>query len=261
MTIQETEQENVDESLACFLPPADDLMSKVPVFHGEWDGDGVYVYQAYSPAIGDWAIEHQLFGGPAWKPARMTWIKPSFAWMLYRSGYGLKPGQTRVLKIKLSHETLAHLLSFCKCVDTHKDTDKKMKEEETGRGDGRVQWDPERDLFQPSGREPRRMLRQRSIQIGLAGSLSEYYVNHIISIEDVSELAHRVAAAHRLKKNEDVQTAMEALRSELPVERPYLPQLPKNALCELGMLAGPTATVVAQLGRKGSARARPTILS
>jgi hypothetical protein len=191
MTIQETEQENVDESLACFLPPADDLTSEeVPVFHGEWDGDGVYVYQAYSQAIGDWAIKHQLLGGPAWKPARMTWIKTSFAWMLYRSGYGLKPGQTQVLKINLSHETLAHLLSFCKCVDTHKDTNKKMKEEQTGRGDGRVQWDPERDLFQASGGEPLRMLRQRSIQIGLAGGLSEYYVNHILSIEDVTELAH-----------------------------------------------------------------------
>ena len=44
----------------------------------------------------------------------MTWIKPSFAWMLYRSGYGKKPGQERVLRIKLSHETVSKLLSQCK---------------------------------------------------------------------------------------------------------------------------------------------------
>ena len=54
------------------------------------------------------------FGGPKWNPTRMTWIKPSFAWMLYRSGYGHKPGQERILRIKLSHETVAKLLSYCK---------------------------------------------------------------------------------------------------------------------------------------------------
>ena len=30
----------------------------------------------------------------------MTWIKPSFAWMLYRCGYGRKHAQSRVLKLK-----------------------------------------------------------------------------------------------------------------------------------------------------------------
>ena len=101
-----------------YSPPVD-LPSHVPVFRGEWDSEGVYVYQAYKDEIADWALEHQAFGGPAWKPTRMTWIKPSFAWMLYRSGYGYKPGQTRVLKIKLSHATIAFLLSQCKCTDTN----------------------------------------------------------------------------------------------------------------------------------------------
>ncbi|WP_422570328.1 DUF4291 family protein, partial [Erwinia billingiae] len=28
----------------------------------------------------------------------MTWIKPSFLWMMYRSGWGMKdPGQKRIL--------------------------------------------------------------------------------------------------------------------------------------------------------------------
>ena len=39
---------------------------------GEHDEEGVYVYQAYSRAIADWALEHQHFGGPLWKPARMV---------------------------------------------------------------------------------------------------------------------------------------------------------------------------------------------
>merc|ERR1712013_714378 len=45
----------------------------------------------------------------------MTWIKPSFAWMMYRSGYGRKPNQTNVLKIKLGHEAVAELLNECTC--------------------------------------------------------------------------------------------------------------------------------------------------
>merc|ERR1719319_763359 len=91
-------------------PPAD-----VNIFHGEWDEEGVYFYQAYQDSIASWAVEHQAFGGPDFKPARMTWIKPSLAWMLYRSGYGTKHGQTNVLKVKLPHSAVASLLSGCTC--------------------------------------------------------------------------------------------------------------------------------------------------
>lgn len=34
---------------------------------------------------------------------RMTWIKPSFLWMMYRAGWGFKDkGQRRVLAIDIS---------------------------------------------------------------------------------------------------------------------------------------------------------------
>ena len=42
----------------------------------------------YNDKIADYALEHQKFGGKHFNPYRMTWIKPSFAWMLFRSGYG-----------------------------------------------------------------------------------------------------------------------------------------------------------------------------
>jgi Domain of unknown function (DUF4291) len=35
---------------------------------------------------------------------RMTWIKPSFNWMTYRSGYATKPGQEVVLGIDIARE-------------------------------------------------------------------------------------------------------------------------------------------------------------
>lgn len=218
------------------------LHDSVQVFVGEWDAQGVYVYQAFCDEIADWALEHQQFGGPKFNTSRMTWIKPSFAWVLYRSGYGSKPGQNRVLKIKISHTALADLLRQCKCVDTNKDTRSKRSADD---GIGRIQWDPERDVMSADGREPRMMLRRRAIQIGLKGRLSEQYVSSIISIEDVTELSHGVCQAHRSKKKD----VMAELKPGLPEERPYLPLCSDHCLDELGMLPGETASAMARLGR------------
>ncbi|WST06208.1 DUF4291 domain-containing protein [Streptomyces sp. NBC_01171] len=72
----------------------------------------------------------------------------------------------------------------------------------------RVQWDPERDLrFNP--------LPHRAIQIGLSGSAVARYVGDwIVSVRDVTPLAHEVHAAVRAGDDE-------AARALLPVERPY----------------------------------------
>ena len=81
--------------------------SDVNVFRAEWDEEGVYFYQAYNQLIADYALREQNFGGEGWNPDRMSWIKPSLAWMLYRSRYGYKDkNQARILKIKLSHVTM-----------------------------------------------------------------------------------------------------------------------------------------------------------
>lgn len=49
--------------------------------------DTIIVYQAYRPAIGHFAAEHAFFGGE-FKYTRMSWIKPNFLWMMYRSTSG-----------------------------------------------------------------------------------------------------------------------------------------------------------------------------
>jgi len=151
--------------------------SKVQVFNAEWDEEGVFVYQAFKDSIADWALENQKFGGPEFNPRRMTWIKPSFAWVLYRSGYARKHNQTRLLKVKLPHEAIAHILSQCAC----------------GKGGGgtkgRVQWDPERDMLSGDGKEPNKLGQTRAIQIGMKDEVSEFYVQNAVSIQDVTELA------------------------------------------------------------------------
>ena len=83
------------------------------IFEAEWDTEGVFFYQAYNNKIVDYALAHQQLGGPNFNPTRMTWIKPSFAWVLYRSGYAKKHNQERILKIKLSHHAVSgRLLTY-----------------------------------------------------------------------------------------------------------------------------------------------------
>ena len=50
-----------------------------------FDDETVTVYQAYSSSIAGPAVEAQTFVAP-FKTDRMSWIKPSFLWMMYRSG-------------------------------------------------------------------------------------------------------------------------------------------------------------------------------
>ena len=60
----------------------------------------IRVYQAYNNIIADEAISLNKFGN-SFSMNRMTWIKPSFLWMMYRSGWATKQGQNRILAIDM----------------------------------------------------------------------------------------------------------------------------------------------------------------
>ncbi|KAH9231708.1 hypothetical protein K456DRAFT_1751505 [Colletotrichum gloeosporioides 23] len=88
-----------------------------------YDDETITVYQAYSSSIATAAIEAQrLDASPSFKLTRMTWIKPSWTWMLNRAGYSYKdPGQERILALKMPREyfigllrkgTLSHALPY-----------------------------------------------------------------------------------------------------------------------------------------------------
>src|SRR5262245_29151916 len=87
-----------------------------------YDDQVIRVYQAYSNAIADAALRQGTFVSPPFKLDRMTWIKPSFLWMMYRCGWGYKDsGQERVLAIDISrsgfewaleHSCLSHQSSL-----------------------------------------------------------------------------------------------------------------------------------------------------
>lgn len=51
-----------------------------------YNAETIRVYQAYNNIIADEAIMLNKFGN-SFSMNRMTWIKPSFLWMMYRSGW------------------------------------------------------------------------------------------------------------------------------------------------------------------------------
>jgi hypothetical protein len=86
------------------------------VIRAAFSPDTVRVYQAYRPEIAEAALEAGTFV-PPFSMGRMTWIKPSFNWMMYRCGFARKAGQEIVLGIDitragfewaLEHAVLSH---------------------------------------------------------------------------------------------------------------------------------------------------------
>ncbi len=174
-----------------------------------YDTETITVYQAYPAPIADAALRAGTFV-PPFKVERMTWIKPSFLWMMYRCGWAGKPDQERVLAITLARDgfewalangSLSHHVS-----DVH-DSLEAWRDEQAA-SPVRVQWDPERSLRLEA-------LPYRSIQIGLGGTAVPRYVNGWISgLSDVTDLAHKI---HDLVSAGQLDDA----RAALPVERPY----------------------------------------
>ena len=175
-----------------------------------YDGEVIRVYQAYSMAIAAAALQKGTFASPPFKLDRMTWIKPSFLWMMYRCGWGYKDqNQERVLAIDISRSGFEWALEHS-CLSHHSSkleagSDWEAKKMSTP---VRVQWDPERDLLS-------RPLAHRSIQIGLSEEAVLLYVNEWIkNISDVTDLAHSLCEL--VKRGPFAQA-----ESLLPLERPY----------------------------------------
>lgn len=166
--------------------------AQIPIrqVRAQFDDTTVTVYQAFHPSIAVPAARTGTFLNTGFSLSRMTWIKPSFLWMMYRSGWATKPGQERVLSIRLSRSGFDAALEDA-CL-SHFDPavyqDRVAWASRLSTSSVRIQWDPERDLdLNPLG--------HRSLQIGLAGWAANAYVNEWIRrITDVTELAHAIRA-------------------------------------------------------------------
>lgn len=152
----------------------------------QYDGDSIIVYQAYRPAIGHFAAKHGYFGGE-FSLSRMSWIKPNFLWMMYRSGWGNKEGQEVTLAVRLKRAAFDSLLA--EAVHSHYVTEAYASEEAWKQAVEqslvRLQWDPDHD---PVGAK----MERRAIQLGLRGPvLARYAREWIIEIEDISDFVHQ----------------------------------------------------------------------
>jgi hypothetical protein len=119
------------------------------------------VWQAYNDQTADAALANGTFVSPPFKRDRMTWIKPSFLWMMYRAGSGFKDeGQRRILAIDIGREGFEWALA--RSCPSHPKPSMSYQDWTNLKNASpvRVQWDPERDLhLQP--------LSYRAIQIGV----------------------------------------------------------------------------------------------
>jgi hypothetical protein len=149
----------------------------------QFDEDSVVVYQAYRPQIGCFAAEHGYFRD-GFSLDRMSWIKPNFLWMMFRSGWGTKSGQEVILAVWLRRSAFDAILAEAvhstfvpEVYASHGEW-----KQAVARSSVRLQWDPDHS---PSGDK----VERRAIQLGLRDDvLARYAREWIIGIEDISSM-------------------------------------------------------------------------
>jgi hypothetical protein len=162
--------------------------------------DTLVVYQAYNREIAEYAVANQRLGGPAYKYSRMSWIKPNFLWMMYRSGWATKQDQERVLAIYIKKSFFNSILdqavhsSFQNNVNA---TDAAWKVDLEAK-EVRVQWDPDHD---PIGTPQKR----RAIQLGLSGRiLKEFGQSQIVKVDDITDFVAQQRGLIDARKIQDL---------------------------------------------------------
>ena len=180
-----------------------------------FDASTITVYQAFRPEIARPAVAVGRFV-PPFGMGRMTWIKPSFLWMMYRCGWATKPGQEHVLAIRMTRTGFEEALSEAALshFDSSVHADKDAWRKQVSDSPVRVQWDPERT---PSGAA----LPYRSLQVGLSGNAVQRYVDDwVVEIADITD---DVRKWHPLAASDP---------SVLPQELPY--PLPARIAARIG---------------------------
>lgn len=141
----------------------------------------IFVYQAYRPTIANFASENQIFGGE-FSFNRMSWIKPNFLWMMYRSGWATKEGQKRTLSIEVSRDFFEEILkeAVSSSFSANEYTTNAEWKHRLASSEVRLQWDPDHG---PNG-EP---LERKAIQLGLRGrTLKRFGTTEVLSINDIT---------------------------------------------------------------------------
>jgi len=173
------------------------------------DAETILVYQAYRPSIGEHAIRHGAFGG-GFSYARMSWIKPNFLWMMYRSGWGTKEGQETTLGLRLRREFFDRILAqaVASSFDQSVHTSPEAWRAAAQTSQVRLQWDPDHD---PHGNA----LARRAIQLGLRGAvLEDFGKRELLEVIDMTAF---------VAEQRDLISRVGLGELKTPVERVYVP--------------------------------------
>ncbi|WP_103562283.1 DUF4291 domain-containing protein [Actinomadura rubteroloni] len=173
------------------------------------DRDSIVVYQAYGKAIGGAAVAAGRFV-PPFSRTRMTWIKPSFLWLMARSGWARKPGQEMVLGVRISRAGWESALDRAVLTGPDRSVFRDAAEWRAAfkRATVHVQWDPERTIHGAP-------LDARSIQVGISRHvIGEYADTWVREITDLTPLVRKI---HGLLLDGRTSRA----KALLPKERPY----------------------------------------
>lgn len=203
-----------------------------------YDASTIVVYQAYNDAIADAAVEQQRFV-PPFSMNRMTWTKPSFLWLMERSGWGTKSNQERIFAVRIARSgwdralSLGVLTSFTPGV--HATINDWRRQFATAAV--HVQWDPERSIH---GKK----LEHRAIQVGISRTLIDDYVSDWIKeIIDLSPLTKKLRGLRKAGKHAEAKRL-------LPKERNY--PVPAETANRLGVVATGSRTNLSPRERSGT---------
>ncbi|MEP7285420.1 MAG: DUF4291 domain-containing protein [Chloroflexota bacterium] len=175
----------------------------------DYDAQSIVIYQAYSAAIALPALKEKRFVTP-FSFNRMTWIKPSFLWLMERSNWGQKSDQNYILSVRIKRSGWDEALSLAVLTYPEKSVYKNAEvwKAEFDKALVIIQWDPERSIRGTH-------LPYDSIQVGLTRHIIQRYVDEwIIDIQDYTPLVKKLSA---LLKAGDTDKA----KKLLPKERVY----------------------------------------
>jgi hypothetical protein len=183
-------------------------MTELYEIRANYDQDKIVMYQAYSDSIAEPALKKQRFVAP-FSFTRMTWIKPSFFWLMHRSNWGQKSNQERILAVHIKRSGWEKALSLGVLTSPENNVHGSGKkwEEAFNKAKVHVQWDTERS-------QKGAALTHFSIQVGLSRHIiTEYVEDWLVKIEDMTPLVHKL---NKLRKENNKNLA-----KYLPSERVY----------------------------------------
>lgn len=181
--------------------------------------DFIRVYQAYGDNIINDIEKNGTLSPPSFSLTRMTWIKPSFCWMMYRSGWGYKDAkQNNILAIDITHEGFLWCLQHAVLSKQHPNLSLEAFTALKQNAPVVIQWDPERDIRLNKQ-------EQRSIQIGIKNEAVTKYVNEwIVQITNITTDCQQIKA---LLDDGNEQKAQQLLPNEriYPINKSEYPYI------------------------------------